>query len=410
MANIPTDVLPMPLNDPISLLFIVTPFGLMTTLVLCLSYVGLGKRNIMLHWWIVGDLLLAAYRTSAMLQPGVLGEHFSSITVLSPQQALLAGTSLLVAAVGAHTLALLHLGDGSPSRRRQYLLMAGPALLYLAVATLLLHTAWVIPWFTATMALVIGLQFATTLRLRSRYRGAWGLLIGQLLLMLFHGRTTLLLVLHPVAPLPFDEPDVPSMMALYLDFMVSFLFTLAFALMLQEQLRLQLTHLSVTDPLTGALNRRGALSMLNQTWARDNHLQPPTAVAMIDLDRFKVINDRYGHAAGDIALQTFAATVMRLKRQADVFVRWGGEEFLLVLPATDVHQARQFMERLRAELKTPEGAAALPFTLEFSAGLADSQALSASEDFEALLRAVDKALYRAKQRRDHVELVQASDL
>jgi diguanylate cyclase (GGDEF)-like protein len=198
-------------------------------------------------------------------------------------------------------------------------------------------------------------------------------------------------------------------MAMVMDFMVSFLFTLSFALMLQEQLRMDVLQLSITDTLTGALNRRGAAPILTREWKQAGHQRYPLAVAMIDLDNFKAINDAHGHSTGDAALQTFASTVMRLKRKTDVFVRWGGEEFLLVFPHTDIQQAQHFMARLREALRQPQPGSHLPLRLAFSAGLADASAAGSDENFEVLLKALDKALYRAKRQRDRVEVVELVD-
>ncbi|MBB3102181.1 sensor domain-containing diguanylate cyclase [Azomonas macrocytogenes] len=399
----------MLLNDPVTLLFIITPFGIMTTLVLFLSYVGLGKHNVALHWWTTGDALLAAYRTVALLQPGLLGEQYAWLEVFSPEAALITGTTLLLVAIGCHTRALQHLSECVGDSVWHAKDLALPTL-YAVGAILTIHTAHIFPWFTLMILVMIGLQFHATSTLKSRYRGAWGLLAGQVVLIFFHGSSLLMLSLDPPPPLPFDKPDLPSITALAMDFMVSFLFTLSFALMLQEQLRLQVLHLSITDTLTGALNRRGAFALLDKEWAQAKRQRYPLAIAMIDLDNFKKINDEHGHASGDAVLQTFSATVFQLKRQADVFVRWGGEEFLLVFPRSDTRQAQHFMERLRTALQQQSLAADLRLRITFSAGLADTFTIDSKENFESLLGAVDKALYRAKRHRDRVEVVEHADL
>ncbi|MBB4817828.1 diguanylate cyclase (GGDEF)-like protein [Pseudomonas alcaligenes] len=400
----------MLLNDPVTLLLIITPFGLMTMLLLCLSYVGLGKGNSSLHWWIAGDLLLAAYRLVALMQPDIAAGALSWLGLFPPAVAFVAGTALLLMAIGSHTLALYHLMERSDSRGWHLKIGFGPALLYGVVAVIALHGSYIIPWFSLAISLTIALQLNITLQLRKRYRGAWGLLAGQSALILFHGWTLIVLTLHPIPPLPFDRPDLPSINALYMDFMVSFLFTLSYALMLQEQLRQHVQQLSITDTLTGALNRRGAAPILDREWAQAAEQRSPMAVAMIDLDHFKAINDQYGHAAGDAALQAFSDTVNRLKRQSDIFVRWGGEEFLLLFPHTDIQQAQNFMARLRDTLRRDPVSPTLPLHIGFSAGLADSGTIGSAPQFEVLLKAVDKALYRAKRQRDRVERVETVDL
>lgn len=399
----------MPFNDPVTLLAIITPFGLMTTLLLCLSYLGLGKDNASLHWWLGGDLMIAAYHGVVLLQPGVPPPALAWLPVFTPATAHVVGTTLLMAAVGAHTLALDHLIGRGRSRGwhlRVWLLV--PAI-YLAGTTMTLHSAYALPWFCLGMLLSIANQARITWRMaRAGYRSAWGLLAGQTVLIAFQATGTVMLTLHPIPALPFHAPFFPTVDALLMDGLVSFLLTLSYALALQEQLRQRILNLSRTDSLTGALNRRGASDIVQAEWQRARAAAHPLAVAMIDLDNFKGINDQHGHAVGDAALQAFANAVARLKRHGDVLVRWGGEEFLLLLPCTDAVQAHGFLQRLRNALHQASTSPSLPFTLEFSAGVADTDTLASIPDFEALLREVDQALYRAKRDRDRIEVVGAA--
>ncbi|SHM91067.1 diguanylate cyclase (GGDEF) domain-containing protein [Pseudomonas asturiensis] len=399
----------MLLNDPFTLLLLITPFGLMTAILLCLSCMSLSRRNAPLYWWLAGDLVLTAYRVADMLQPGLLAPDYAWLGIFSPEQALLASTGLLLVAIGCHTAALIQFHERTGDRYFYATVVLTPALLYCVIAVLILSTSWLLPWFSFMALLVIGYQFKVSLGLKDRYRGAWGLLAGQAVVMYFHGSSALQLIIEPIGPLPFDEPDMLSKGALAMDFMVSFLFTLSFALMLQEQLRMQLYTLGVTDALTGAMNRRGAAATLDREWAHASSGKYPLAVAMIDLDNFKVINDTFGHAVGDTALQCFAQTVFTLKRSPDIFVRWGGEEFLLVFPRTSARQAQDFLDRLRDVLKARELEPGLPLRIGFSAGLAETT-VDHHPSFERLLSAVDKALYRAKQHRDRIEVVTTADL
>ncbi|MFJ3468643.1 diguanylate cyclase [Pseudomonas sp. NPDC090201] len=401
----------MLLNDPVTLLFIIIPFGLMTTLMLCLSYVGTSSHRAPLHWWIAGDLVLAAYRAVDLLQPGVIAQGPAWLGLLAPQTAFIANTAGLLLAIGCHTLALHQLAERRRDWRWHGRILLAPLAMYGAGASVLLHNGFMLPWFFLLCVVTIGIQFAVTWTLRRQFRGAWALLAGHVALLMFHAHSTVTLALDPPPALDFSEPDMFSLPALGMDFMVSFLFTLSFALMLQEQLRQQVVQLSVTDTLTGALNRRGAVSSILQQERRQNATQRyPLSVAMIDLDNFKRINDQFGHATGDAALQLFARTVNRLKRADDVFVRWGGEEFLLVFPGTDIAQAQHFMGRLREALSEEARTPSLPLPIGFSAGLAQTGAMDSRADFETLLRAVDKALYRAKRVRGRVEVVEAVDL
>lgn len=398
----------MLLNDPVTLLLVLIPFGLMTLLMLCLSYVGASKYTVPLHWWVAGDVFLAIYRSVPLLQPGVLDTRFT-LGWLAPEQAFLLNGLFLQLAICAHTLALARLGSPDGPHAKWLPQLIGLPMLQTLGALLLLRTPWLLPWFFFMLMLGVALQLRTTLPLRIRYRGAWGLIAGQSLVVVFHACNALGLVSNPIPPLAFDEPDMFSLSALAIDFIVSFLFTLSFALMLQEKLRQRVVRLSITDTLTGALNRRGAEPILLREWALATTQRYPLAIAMVDLDHFKHINDRYGHAQGDAALQAFANAATRLKRQTDIFVRWGGEEFLLVFPGTNVDQAQRFLERLSQTLRAETLDPPVPFSIEFSAGLADLSVIDIPTDFETLLRAVDKALYRAKLQRGRVEVVGQAD-
>ena len=401
----------MLLNDPVTLLIIIIPFGLMTTLMLCLSYVGNSTHRAPLHWWIAGDLTLAAYRIVDLLQPGILPDDYAWLGVLRPQTAFLANTTLLLLAIGCHTVALRQLSEPTSGPLWDARVVLMPVLLFTMGASALLYSAYLLSWFFLFCVITIGTQAWVTWPLRRSFRGAWALLTGYVALLGFHVYWAVVLSVEPPPPMDFSQPDMFSLSALAMDFMVSFVFTLSFALMLQEQLRQHLVKLSVTDTLTGALNRRGAVATILPDDRRHHGPQRyPLAVAMIDLDNFKRINDEFGHASGDQALQVFANTVARLIRKDDVFVRWGGEEFLLVLPGTDVQQAEHFMSRLRDELNPPDQTVVLPFLIGFSAGLGQTSKMNDREDFEVLLRSVDKALYRAKRVRGRVEVVGEMDL
>jgi len=169
-----------------------------------------------------------------------------------------------------------------------------------------------------------------------------------------------------------------------------------------NQALVQIEALAHRDALTGLFNRRFGLELLQQAVARQRR-QPgaPLCVALLDLDHFKRVNDRHGHAVGDAVLSAFAQAGSRTLRQVDTLARWGGEEFLLLLPDSDVAQAQLALSRLRtavAQAPVPLGEASLPYT--YSAGLT---AWRAGDTPEALLERADRALYAAKaEGRDRV--------
>ncbi len=159
----------------------------------------------------------------------------------------------------------------------------------------------------------------------------------------------------------------------------------------------RLTRLAITDPLTSALNRRALERLLPQ--AEAERVEPLCAVA-VDLDRFKSVNDRFGHGTGDLALRAVVRLMTSVLRQSDRVVRLGGEEFLLVLPGVDRAGAHAIAERVRA---TVAAADIVPGSrLTVSAGVAEQ---APGEDRDSLLARADKALYVAKSKgRDRVEL------
>jgi diguanylate cyclase (GGDEF)-like protein len=164
-------------------------------------------------------------------------------------------------------------------------------------------------------------------------------------------------------------------------------------LKLREAYR-RIEELAELDELTGALNRRSIMRALDEEIARAQRLNNPCAVALIDLDWFKRINDAYGHPTGDEVLRTFAITIFANIRTVDKFGRYGGEEFLLLLPDTSEHDAAQMLDRLRmiiAELDWSAFSEGMRVTI--SAGVT---ALRKDENTDTLLARADRALYASK--------------
>jgi len=156
--------------------------------------------------------------------------------------------------------------------------------------------------------------------------------------------------------------------------------------------RIQL--LATRDELTGLPNRRAMLDALHAATARQARVGEPVALVMIDLDHFKAINDRHGHRVGDGVLRGFAERAHAALRGVDVLGRWGGEEFLLLLPDTTLEQAQLCVERLREQLRRrPFDELVEGLTLHFSAGLT---ACRGPADLDAAIERSDRALYQAK--------------
>jgi diguanylate cyclase (GGDEF)-like protein len=161
----------------------------------------------------------------------------------------------------------------------------------------------------------------------------------------------------------------------------------------------ELEVLATHDGLTGCLNRHTADTLLDHALSRGRRERTPVALVLIDLDHFKQINDRHGHRMGDEALRRFADVVRSRLRAADVFGRWGGEEFGLILPKTDQAGALRLAEAVRASVEALElrSATGLPVALRLSAGVAVAEP-DGGLTAERLYTLADAALYEAKAR------------
>ncbi len=154
----------------------------------------------------------------------------------------------------------------------------------------------------------------------------------------------------------------------------------------------KLQRLSTTDPLTGAYNRRMFMDMLVREMTRSGRYGEPFSLLMVDIDHFKKVNDTYGHDAGDRVLVEMVELSMELIRQSDILARWGGEEFMVLLPQTNPDRALALGERLRQRISEYRFTGVGRLTV--SIGVAHQQQL---DTIDSLLKRVDTALYRAKE-------------
>lgn len=165
----------------------------------------------------------------------------------------------------------------------------------------------------------------------------------------------------------------------------------------------QIEKLARTDPLTGLANRRHFDELFERERGRASRLHNPICAITVDLDHFKRVNDSYGHNAGDQVLKAVADCFRRHLRPYDVVARFGGEEFVILVPGATIEQAVQIAERLRLAIR----AIVLPELPPVSASFGVA-AFAPGEPSEALLERADAALYRAKHGgRDRVEVAAA---
>ncbi|MDR0528210.1 MAG: GGDEF domain-containing protein [Zoogloeaceae bacterium] len=160
---------------------------------------------------------------------------------------------------------------------------------------------------------------------------------------------------------------------------------LAFMIMLVQQ--------AVRDPLTGSLTRRSGEELLLLQFSLSLRDKTPLTLAFIDLDRFKSVNDQFGHESGDIVLKTAAHSICRPLRGTDVLIRWGGEEFVVIMPNTNTQQAELALERIRKNGlgQRPDGK-----ILTASIGVAE-RILDNAADSRRLVEIADQRMYQAKQ-------------
>jgi diguanylate cyclase (GGDEF)-like protein/PAS domain S-box-containing protein len=164
-----------------------------------------------------------------------------------------------------------------------------------------------------------------------------------------------------------------------------------------KQMEAYLKDIANSDALTGVGNRRYFLEVGKKEYSRSKRYAQPLSLVMMDIDKFKNINDTYGHDIGDIALKALAKICVDTLRISDLFARLGGEEFAAILPNTGIEGAVQLAERLRicvAAMATPSPKGDIRFTI--SLGVTQMQD-DAEEDIEIMLNRSDKGLYQAKE-------------
>ena len=188
---------------------------------------------------------------------------------------------------------------------------------------------------------------------------------------------------------------------LFVTFATTMVFTAALARVSERE-----RGVSRRDPLTGALNRRAFPDEYLKETDRSRRLGKGMALVLVDIDHFKSVNDRFGHDVGDEVLRQLVRRVLTVIRDHDLLFRWGGEEFLLLLPHTEMHDAPAMAERVRAAIAAEpmlSHSVIEPVRITVSCGVAGTTEAPPSPD--ALVALADAALYHAKRKgRDRVEI------
>ena len=384
--------------DPLSLLLTNVVVSAVVMLVLLFARLGMRESATGVRTWVLGDLAmmlarlvmiatatvpLAAPGRWAVLLPGscVVAGLLLHLLVLrrlaeAQTRASLVSTLLpvLLAMLGFAAVAAV---IGAPTGRLLLLCVSAAALLLLSLRRLWTLRAWWGARLLAAMASV------------------------SLLNVVQHGvRLTLsLLDGEPATALP---PLVLSGPELLMQLVVDQVVSAGFLLLQQERLRGRIERLMVTDALTGALNRHGLVEPLREALADAQRRAQPLSVVLFDLDHFKRVNDVHGHAVGDAVLVGFAAQAQTLLRGGDLFGRWGGEEFLLVLPNTALAAAAQVAERIRHHVASAPMADGVPVVTVSGGAAAASEAGAHAEALMRVLQLADLRLYAAKTQRNRV--------
>ncbi len=357
--------------------------AVVTLTLLCLFYFITYRRtrSNFSGWWCAALLLFLTGSASYLLDGTV---HQAWANPL--------GNTLLVGGAGAMWAGARSLRARSP--RVGYLLV-GPSVT--AVASMLDHPAtndWSGgPVLLALMGLMIGLSSRELFALDVNYsRVHRPLAYGSALLALYYlGRLTAFLL---------DGPDGPVFVAYFgsvvttlLTSMVLVLASFTMAELSNEQLTRDLRARATVDGLTGLLNRTAFMDLAENELRRLSGARTSAALVLADLDHFKAVNDQYGHAAGDEALKTFAAACTASVRSTDLVGRYGGEEFVLLLPGLTPERAGEMAAAISRRLQEaqPTVEARLPTV---SYGIASTG--PGRVDLKDLVASADAALYRAK--------------
>lgn len=357
--------------------------AVVTLTLLCLFYFITFRRTRSSYsgWW-CSALLLFLTGSASYLLDGTVHQTWANPL----------GNILLVGGAGAMWAGARSLRRTSPKLGS---LLAGPVLT--GVVSVLDHpetNSWAGgAVLLGMMGLMLALSSRELFRLDVDYSKVHRpLAYGSALLGLFYlGRLLAFL---------FDGPDGPvfvtyfgSVVTTLLTSVILVLASFTMAEVSNEQLTRDLRARATVDGLTGLLNRSAFLDLAENELRRLSGARTAAALVLADLDHFKAVNDQYGHAAGDVALQAFAAACTASVRSTDLVGRYGGEEFILLLPGVSPERAGEMAAMISRRLQDerPKAAAKLP-TVSYGIALTGP----GRADLQALIDSADAALYQAK--------------
>ena len=310
-----------------------------------------------------------------------------------------------------------------------YLVVIGTAFIYMAVCAFLSERFNIFIIVAAVLPVLAFLPYFTQVRNDFTARVILigfgiSLLIGTVAVRLFRLREvnfrfsarflafvsamyTFVLFFRGVAFLIFPADDLFSSSPLAVlnsigIFISSFLWSIGFLLMVSHRLQADLNELAMLDSLTRIANRRAMVAHLESEFARFTRTNIDFSVLLVDVDHFKTVNDRFGHEMGDQVLHDVAQLMKSALRKQDVISRWGGEEFLILLPGSTQGEAAEIGERLRRLVQHSNFSFnGHEVSLTISIGVGNS---AFCEDVDNIYKSSDMALYKAKLTRNAVAL------
>jgi diguanylate cyclase (GGDEF)-like protein len=371
--------------DPPTLLLANLLVGITLVLAMLSTRVGLGSGARGMRTWLAGDVVLLTGQAVVAID----AVDFGRMLAVPP---LTLSSGLVTAAIALHLVAV-HRHRRPAQKAAVPIAIACAMGAFVGVASLLMASPAhrVMLLHTAIVAMLVATIARELLPVR-RFFGVRILIAAMSFAVIVN---VLLMFLAAAQP---EMVLQGAMQGLLINMVMTMLTTTGFMLWLQEELRETLRRAAHTDLLTGVLNRYGVLPQLRRELARSGRTAAPLSVALCDIDHFKLINDTQGHATGDAVLQAFSGGLLRLVRSTDLVARWGGEEFLLVLPDTDAAGAKAAVERMQERMAAEPGGSG---GVTFSAGIA-STADGGGTDIDVLLARADRRLYEAKVTRNTV--------
>ena len=361
-----------------------------------MAVVGWGRRRDGLGRW------------AAALLVNAIGHLLIMLRGLIPDVLSIVVGNLMLSSVFVGLNAAVYQFQGRPVR---WALLLAPPLLVLVFVSVFIDN---FPARVSFVGLVIGLQavWALLAALSHRHatvgRGQWLLVAGLLLEAVVLGVRALVAISTHSEATNILQSSALQTLTFLATFSVVLVSSVGFVFMSRDRADENNRVLAALDPLTGVANRRSLIAALDRDMARAQRMREPMALMMVDIDHFKDVNDRYGHPAGDRVLCSVVNVLRQRVRAQDLVGRYGGEEFMVLLPDTGLTGAQQLARALCKaveESRCPaDGVPGPGIAVTVSIGVFGGR-LESGDSWDMLIAAADRALYQAKNNgRNRVEV------